>query len=44
MLRYVSRTLQLGGFRSLQLEDLAMAVTVVSLLAGIDAIILNLHL
>lgn len=30
MLRYVSRALQLGGLRNLQLEDLAMAVTVVS--------------
>ncbi|OJI96745.1 hypothetical protein ASPVEDRAFT_78497 [Aspergillus versicolor CBS 583.65] len=29
MLRYVSRTLQLGGLRNLQLEDLAMAVTVI---------------
>ncbi|KAL4779932.1 hypothetical protein BJX76DRAFT_361315 [Aspergillus varians] len=29
VLRYVSRTLQLGTVRSLQLEDLAMAVTVI---------------
>ncbi|KAL4887614.1 hypothetical protein BJY04DRAFT_212644 [Aspergillus karnatakaensis] len=29
VLRYVSRVLQLGSFRNLQLEDLAMAITVI---------------
>jgi hypothetical protein len=31
VLRYVSRMLQLGALRNLQLEDVAMALTVVCL-------------